>query len=477
MHGALNDTICAIATPPGEGGIGVVRISGLRALEFASQVVCLRSGTSIQNLRVRTMALADVSAQQSPVSQVPLDHQARTQSFLDEALVVVMRGPHSFTGEDVVEIQCHGGPVILDQLCRSLMSAGARLAEPGEFTKRAFLNGRLDLAQAEGVLDTIRAKTARSLTIAQSQRRGELSQEVEKTRSALVVALAHVEAALDFSEEDITFVRQDELMRLLDETATRLRRMVQSGQEGRIWREGAAVAILGRPNVGKSSLMNALLRSDRAIVTPIPGTTRDMLEEVVSIDGIPVRLFDTAGIRPTDDPVEAEGIRRSQLAWKDADLALILLDGSQPLSESDRILLARQEAAQALLVINKCDLPRKLVREELERAYSVNGSVIDISAKLQIGLDGLRESIRSRLTPDRLESRDGVLVTNLRHAAALERALQGVEQARHSLEEGRAGELVAMDLRIAADALGEITGVITTDEILERIFAEFCIGK
>jgi tRNA modification GTPase len=423
------------------------------------------------------MALADVCAQQSPASQVPLDHQARTQSFLDEALVVVMRGPHSFTGEDVVEIQCHGGPVILDQLCRSLMWAGARLAEPGEFTKRAFLNGRLDLAQAEGVLDTIRAKTARSLTIAQSQRRGELSQEVEKTRSALVVALAHVEAALDFSEEDITFVRQDELMRLLDETATRLRRMVQSGQEGRIWREGAAVAILGPPNVGKSSLMNALLRSDRAIVTPIPGTTRDMLEEVVSIDGIPVRLFDTAGIRPTDDPVEAEGIRRSQLAWEDADLALILLDGSQPLSESDRVLLTRQEAAQALLVINKCDLPQKLVREELERAYSVNRSVIDISAKLQIGLDGLRESIRSRLTPDRLESRDGVLVTNLRHAAALERALQGAEQARRSLEEGRAGELVAMDLRIAADALGEITGVITTDEILERIFAEFCIGK
>jgi tRNA modification GTPase len=476
MHDALDDTICAIATPPGEGGIGVVRVSGPRALDLASHVVQLRSGASLHSLRPRMMALADVCSR-SMVAPNSVASDARAHSFIDEALVVVMRRPHSFTGEDVVEVQCHGGPVILDQLCRTLMSAGARLAAPGEFTKRAFLNGRLDLAQAEAVLDTIRAKTARSLAIAQSQRRGELSQEVEATRSALVVALAHIEAALDFAEEDITFVQQDELMRLLAGATTRLRQLVRSGEEGRIWREGASVAILGRPNVGKSSLMNALLKTDRAIVTPVPGTTRDMLEEVVSIDGIPVRLFDTAGIRSTDDPVEAEGIRRSHLAWEEADLALILLDGSQPLSESDRVLLARQEAAQALLVINKCDLPRRLVKEELVRACPTSAGVIDISAKMQVGLEGLREAIRSRLTPDRLESQDSVLVTNLRHAAALERALQGVEQARRSVEAGRAGELVALDLRIAADALGEITGVITTDEILERIFAEFCIGK
>lgn len=476
MHDALDDTICAIATPPGEGGIGVVRISGPRALDLASHVVRLRSGTSLHTLRLRTMALADVCSRSmaAPLSIMPA---APSHAFMDEALVVVMRRPHSFTGEDVVEVQCHGGPVILDQLCRALMSAGARLAAPGEFTKRAFLNGRLDLAQAEAVLDTIRAKTARSLAIAQSQRRGELSQEVEATRSALVVALAHIEAALDFAEEDITFVPQDELMRLLEGATTRLRRLVQSGEEGRMWREGAAVAILGRPNVGKSSLMNALLKTDRAIVTPVPGTTRDMLEELVNIDGIPVRLFDTAGIRSTDDPVETEGVRRSHLAWQEADLALILLDGSQPLSDGDWVLLARQEAAQALLVINKCDLPRRLVKEDLVRACPNSAGVIDISAKMQVGLEGLREAIRSRLTPDRLESQDSVLVTNLRHSAALERALQGVEQAQYSVEAGRAGELVAMDLRIAADALGEITGVITTDEILERVFAEFCIGK
>jgi tRNA modification GTPase len=422
------------------------------------------------------MVLADVRSPTSVV-HVPIEPGACAHSYIDEALVVLMKKPHSFTGEDVVEVQCHGGPVILDQVCRSLMSVGARLAEPGEFTKRAFLNGRLDLAQAEAVLDTIHAKTVRSLTIAHSQRRGELSQEVEATRSALVVALAHVEAALDFAEEDIVFVRVDELMGLLDKTCASLGRLVQSGLEGRIWREGAAVAILGRPNVGKSSLMNALLKSDRAIVTPVPGTTRDTLEEVVSIHGIPVRLFDTAGMRPTHDPVEAEGIRRSQRAWEEADLALIMLDGSQPLSESDRVLLSRPEAAQALLILNKCDLPRVLAREELEGACPTRASIIDISAKMQIGLDNLREAIRNRLTPERLEAGESVLVTNLRHATALERALQGVEQARHSVVEGRAGELIAMDLRIAADALGEITGVITTDEILERIFAEFCIGK
>ena len=476
MHDALDDTICAIATPPGEGGIGVVRVSGPRALDLASHVVHLRSGASLHTLRPRMMALADVCSR-SMGAPISIASDARAHSFIDEALVVVMRRPHSFTGEDVVEVQCHGGPVVLDQLCRALMSAGARLAAPGEFTKRAFLNGRLDLAQAEAVLDTIRAKTERSLAITQSQRRGELSQEVEAMRSMLVVALAHIEAALDFAEEDITFVQQEELIRLLAGATTRLRQLVRSGEEGRMWREGAAVAILGRPNVGKSSLMNALLKTDRAIVTPVPGTTRDLLEEVVSLDGVPVRLFDTAGIRSTDDPVEAEGIRRSHLAWEDADLALILLDGSQPLSEGDRTVLARQEAARALLVINKCDLPRRLMKEELARACPTSAGVINISAKMQVGLEGLREAIRVRLTPDRLEAQDSVLVTNLRHAAALGRALQGVEQARGSVEAGRAGELVAMDLRIAADALGEITGVITTDEILERIFSEFCIGK
>ncbi len=395
----------------------------------------------------------------------------------DEALVVVMKAPRSYTGEDVVEVQCHGGPVVLDQLCRGLLAAGARLAEPGEFTKRAFLNGKLDLSQAEAVLDTIRAKTARSLSVAQSQRRGELSRDVEAIRSDLVTALAHIEAALDFGDEDIAFVEKAELLRILEAARHRIQRLVDSGRQGRIFREGAVVAILGRPNVGKSSLLNALLQSDRAIVTPIPGTTRDILEELLSIEGIPVRLVDTAGIRHTDDPVEAEGIRRSKLAWEDADLALILLDGSEMLCAEDLALVSSREAAAAILVVNKCDLPARLTRAQLEAVCPDHGGIVDISATMRIGLAGLRGMIRDRLMTNQLESRDGVLVTNLRHADACSRALLGVEQALQSATADRAGELIAVDLRLAADALGEITGVITTDEILERIFSEFCIGK
>ncbi len=313
--------------------------------------------------------------------------------------------------------------------------------------------------------------------LAQAQRRGVLSREIEELRSALVVALSHVEAALDFSDEDIAFVLPADLTKLLTDLSSQLGRLLRSSEEGRICREGALVAIVGRPNVGKSSLMNALLRQERAIVTPVPGTTRDLLEEVVQIGGIPVRLVDTAGIRATQDPVETEGIKRSRLAWGDADLALILLDGSELLTDDDRAVLASPEAFGALLVVNKRDLPQRLTLEEVRSAYPACAGTVEISAKELAGLDHLRERVRDILTPHRLESAEGAMVTNLRHADALKRALEGIEQATQSVKQGRAGELVAMDLRIAADALGEITGVITTDEILQRIFAEFCIGK
>ncbi len=477
MPAVLDDTICAIATPPGEGGIGVVRVSGPGALDLAARVVSLRSRQSLHALPVRRLVLADVVVPSGESSPTDRGGATGVSQVIDEALVVVMRGPHSFTGEDVVEVQCHGGMVVLDHICRALLAAGCRLARPGEFTQRAFLNGRLDLAQAEAVLDTIRAKTARSLAVAQAQRRGVLSREIEELRSALVVALSHVEAALDFSDEDIAFVLPADLTKLLTDLSSQLGRLLRSSEEGRICREGALVAIVGRPNVGKSSLMNALLRQERAIVTPVPGTTRDLLEEVVQIGGIPVRLVDTAGIRATQDPVETEGIKRSRLAWGDADLALILLDGSELLTDDDRAVLASPEAFGALLVVNKRDLPQRLTLEEVRSACPACAGTVEISAKELAGLDHLRERVRDILTPHRLESAEGAMVTNLRHADALKRALEGIEQATQSVKQGRAGELVAMDLRIAADALGEITGVITTDEILQRIFAEFCIGK
>jgi tRNA modification GTPase len=327
------------------------------------------------------------------------------------------------------------------------------------------------------VLDTIRARTAKSLTVAQAQRRGELSREVDELRQQLVLALSHVEAALDFGEEDIEFVGRADLLRIIEAMMTRLATLVSSEREGRIWREGATVAILGRPNVGKSSLLNALLRSDRAIVTPIPGTTRDVLEESLSLAGIPLRVLDTAGIRATQDPVEAEGIRRSQMAWEEADLSLIVLDGSEALTRDDRRLLGEPASCKALIVLNKIDLPSKASVEDVLAVCPRPQGVLRISARSKYGLDALRDAIRKQLTPMSLESQESVLVTNLRQAAALERALKGLEQAYASVQSEAAGELIAVDLRIAAEALGEVTGAITTDEILDRIFSQFCIGK
>jgi len=469
MSGPLNDTICAIATPLGEGGVGVVRVSGEKAVDVASGLVALRSGAPLLSAASHVLHRADLLD--------PTD--SRRHAPLDDALVAVMRGPRSYTGEDVVELQCHGGVVILQTICEALIRAGARLAEPGEFTKRAFLNGRLDLAQAEAVLDTIRAKTTGSLRIAQEQLRGALSVEIDAVRERLIGLLAHVEAGIDFVEEDIAFIPAVELtagLRLAHEAVGRL---LAHSREGRILREGVTAAIIGRPNVGKSSLLNALLKADRAIVTPIPGTTRDVLEEVLNIRGIPVRLLDTAGIRETADPVEQEGVRRSRVAQEQADLLLIVLDGSAPLTSDDRILL--EDACpnvdrKWLVVVNKTDLPSR-IDPALLPSVGPDCAVTRISAKTGDGLDDLRDRIRALLIRPDFETRETVLVTHLRHQAALRRTHDAMTAALASVEARQAGELIAMDLRAAIDALGEITGAVSTDDILDRIFKEFCIGK
>lgn len=466
MSGLLHDTICAIATPPGEGGIGIIRISGEKAVEVAARLVALRSGLPLDGVASHTLHHADILDPAATARHVPID----------EALVVVMRAPRSYTGEDVVELQCHGGFVVLQTICEAVIRAGARLAEPGEFTKRAFLNGRLDLAQAEAVLDTIRAKTASSLRIAQEQLRGGLSREIGAVRERLVGLLAHVEAGIDFVEEDISFIPSAELAAGLTQARDAVSRLLAHCREGRLLREGATAAIIGRPNVGKSSLLNALLKTDRAIVTPIPGTTRDVLEETLNIRGIPVRLLDTAGIRETVDPVEQEGVRRSQAARDQADLLLIVLDGSVPLTPEDRSLLNATTAngdQKRLVVVNKTDLPCRLEPSCLP----TDCSVVCISAKTGEGLDGLRDQIRALLIAPDFDSRETVLVTRLRHQTALQRAFDALTATLASVEEQAAAELIAMDLRAALDALGEITGAVTSDEILDRIFSEFCIGK
>ena len=388
--------------------------------------------------------------------------------------MVYMKAPRSFTAEDVVEIQSHGGALVLEMVCKVCIESGARMAEPGEFTKRAFLNGRLDLSQAEAVLDTIRATSSAGLNIAQRQLRGDLAREVEQARTSLLTVLAHVEAGIDFVDEDISFLQRDELVRIVREACAVVQKLEATAQEGRILREGAHVVILGRPNVGKSSLLNRLLREERAIVTAIPGTTRDVIEESIDLDGVMIRLVDTAGVRETDDIVEQEGIKRTRAAQDEADLLLVVVDGSVPLTSDDRELLECGQGSQA------CGAAEQggswpIRRRRMPRLRAI--CVYVISAKTGLGVETVKSALRAQLVSEGFEAAEGVTVTNVRHRDALRRAGESLGQALESVQCGMAGELVSIDVRAAADALGEITGAITTDEILGRIFSEFCIGK
>lgn len=474
MQGGLDDTICAIATPAGEGGIGIVRLSGPQALVVASHVVRLRSGRPLSSVPSHTLHLADLV---TPGSKGKNAGMAQTGSpvpgLLDEALVVHMKAPRSFTAEDVVEIQSHGGALVLGMVCTVCLESGARMAEPGEFTKRAFLNGRLDLSQAEAVLDTIRARSSAGLHIAQRQLRGDLAREVEQARTALLTVLAHVEAGIDFVDEDISFLQRDEFVRIVGEACAVVQKLESTAQEGRILREGARVVILGRPNVGKSSLLNRLLKEERAIVTAVPGTTRDVIEESIDLDGVMIRLVDTAGVRKTEDVVEQEGIKRARAAQHEADLLLVVVDGSVPLTSDDRELLSAVEDRKHVVVLNKADLA-KAVETDITLA---DHPTYAVSAKTGLGVETVKAVLRAQLVSGGLDTVDGVTVTNVRHRDALRRARESLGQALESVQCGMAGELISIDVRAAADALGEITGAITTDEILGRIFSEFCIGK
>ena len=475
MHGGLEDTICAIATPAGEGGIGIVRLSGPHALAVASRVAHLRSGRPLSSISSHTLHLADLAmpASDRQSDTRPGHAQPPISTLLDEALVVYMKAPRSYTAEDVVEIQSHGGMLVLGIVCKVCVESGARMAEPGEFTKRAFLNGRLDLSQAEAVLDTIRATSSAGLIVAQRQLRGDLACEVEQARISLLTVLAHVEAGIDFVGEDISFLQHDELVRLVREACALVQKLEATAQEGRILREGARVAILGRPNVGKSSLLNRFLKQERAIVTAIPGTTRDVLEESIDLDGVMVRLVDTAGVRDTDDIVELEGIKRTRAAQDEADLLLVVVDGSMPLTSDDRALLSVARDRKHVVVVNKADLA---VRVETDVALA-DRLVYVVSAKTGSGVEMVKSALRAQLVSRCFEAAESVTVTNVRHRDALRRAGESLGQALESVQSGMAGELISIDVRAAADALGEITGAITTDEILGRIFSEFCIGK
>lgn len=516
MENSVDDTICAIATPVGEGGIGIVRVSGAHAVDVAAHVVRPRNQQPLQQLESHRLYLSDVLSPESPLKPpLPLG-EGQGEGHIDEALVVIMRKPHSYTGEDVVEIQTHGGAWILQATCDGLIRHGARMAQPGEFTKRAFLNGRLDLTQAEAVLDTIQATTSRSLQAAQSLLRGSLSKEVDTLRERLISVLAHVEAGMDFAEEDITFIQASEVQQALTDTQRVVEQLIASYEEGRIIREGIKVAIIGRPNVGKSSLLNALLKLDRAIVSDQPGTTRDVIDESLNVRGIPLRLLDTAGLRPTQDSIEGEGIRRTEDAIAEADVLLLVLDGADGVTDEDLAVFETYGSRKHLLVMNKMDLPESksfdarslplptksplpLGEGQGEGPASLSPSwerarvrgkgegpspseeeaptFVKVSAKTGEGLDHLTSVIQSVCLKEGLEATPSVLVTRLRHKTTLEQARRSIEEAMRSLERKESGECVALDIRAALDALGEITGAVSTEDILDRIFHDFCIGK
>ena len=479
--GTSEDTICAIATPAGEGGIGIVRISGLHAVDVASHIVRLRSKQSLSNLPSHQLHLADILLPPVPSSGNLATSKTchTTESVVDEGLVVYMKAPRSFTAEDVIEIHCHGNSLVLQRVCEACITAGARLAQAGEFTKRAFLNGRLDLSQAEAVLDTIRAKSEQSLRLAQRQLRGELAQAVNRLRTDLVGLLAHLEAGIDFAEEDIAFIGRDEILATLQKTLKDIQEMLATAETGRVLRDGVRVVIAGQPNVGKSSLLNALLHENRAIVTDIPGTTRDLIEESVIWNGLRVTLVDTAGMRETGDIVEQEGIRRTQEAVAQSDMVLYVLDGAQ-LESADRGKLRLPSlGTNRVVVLNKIDLLPTELGQELasELQESTGCRTFPISVHTGAGLEALWRSIRAHFVRPSFESNDGVIITHVRHRTALDRAELSLKESLASVQGGVEPECVAVDLRGAADSLGEIVGVITSDEVLERIFSEFCVGK
>jgi tRNA modification GTPase len=451
------DTICAVSTSPGEGGIGIIRVSGRDAVLIASGIF-------------RPGAKSGPALGVSHVLRYGHVVDPATNELVDEVLVGVMRAPATYTREDVVEINCHGGMVPLWRTMELLVAAGARQAEAGEFTKRAFLNGRIDLAQAEAVMDIIRAKTDLALRAASEQLQGGLSAEISTLRDRLISIIASVEAEIDFPE-DVESVSGKKLEKDISLVLDGTNGLLSSASFGRILRDGFATAIVGRPNVGKSSLLNALLRQDRAIVTEVPGTTRDVLEEYVNVAGVPLRVLDTAGIRHSHDVVEQEGIRRSLAAMGSADIVLVVLDGSQPLTPEDRLVLDKVNGKNAVAVINKSDLPQKL------EAMGQPAARVAVSCRTGAGLEDLRKSIADMVKKGTITSREHGWVVNQRHKTALEQTKESLQRALEAITSGLSPEFIAVDLRGALDSLGLIIGATYTEDILERIFNDFCIGK
>lgn len=449
------DTIAAISTPLGEGAIGIVRLSGSQAIAIADQVF-------------KGKALATVASH-----TLTYGHIAERDTIIDEVMVGVMRAPRTFTREDVVEINTHGGLAVTNQILQLLIKHGARLAEPGEFTKRAFLNGRIDLTQAEAVMDLIRAKTDKAMAVAVSHLEGSLRHLIDNTRQEILATLAQVEVNIDYPEyDDVEEMTTAMVREKTAEFQTLLENLLRTAKRGKILREGLATAIIGRPNVGKSSLLNNLLREDKAIVTDIAGTTRDIIEEYVNIKGVPLKLIDTAGIRETDDVVEQIGVERSKKALAEADLVLLVLNSSEPLTDQDRQLLALSQTNNRIILLNKTDLPEQIERDQLP------DDVIAISVLENRNIDHIEDRI-NQLFFDKagLMEKDATYLSNARHISLIEKALESLRAVNEGLEMGMPVDLLQVDLTRCWEILGEITGDAAPDELITQLFSQFCLGK
>lgn len=456
------DTIAAISTPPGEGAISIVRMSGENAVKIATKVFQGKDLTQVASHTINYGHIID-----------PASHRE-----IDEVMVSVLRGPKTYTREDIIEINCHGGIVSTNEILQLLLQNGARLAEPGEFTKRAFLHGRIDLTQAESVMDLIRAKTDRSMKVALNQLDGNLAHLINNLRQDILDVLAQVEVNIDYPEyDDVETLTTKMLKEKALAVRDRIKQLEQTAKQGKILREGLATAIVGRPNVGKSSLLNHLLHEDKAIVTDIAGTTRDVIEEYVNVRGVPLKLIDTAGIRETDDKVEKIGVERSRQAIDQADLVMLLLNASEPLTAEDQELLAATADKKRIVVLNKTDLTQQLDQAELQTYLKPAEEVIALSVLANAGIDRLEEQIAKLFFGGIENSQTTVIVTNARHVALLNKAEQSLTAVLQGIEAGMPVDLCQIDMTAAWDSLGEITGDSYQDELLDQLFSQFCLGK
>lgn len=457
----MEDTIAAVATAYGEGGIGIIRISGEEALPILQEIFEFHGDTDTFTSRRMTYGkIIDKEKNQ----------------IIDEVLAVYMKGPKTYTAEDVVEINCHGSMVSLRKTLALVLRKGARLAEPGEFTKRAFLNGRLDLSQAEAVIDMIRAKTDKSFDVAVSQLEGRLSLKVEEIRQKLLDLLVDITVNIDYPDEDIEEMTYEKLEESIVETQDMIEKLLATSSTGRMIREGIKIAIVGKPNVGKSSLMNGLLKETRAIVTDIPGTTRDTIEEVLSIRNIPVYLVDTAGIRETSDKVEKMGIEKSKEAFNQADFILFLLDGSRPLEEEDLQIMEFLKERKSLVLINKRDLGEAISIEEIAAKLPAS-QVIEASLLKGQGITEIEDAVEDLVYGGEIVQKESMMVNNVRHIELLQQAVKSLTDALHMSERREALDFIEVDVKNAYERLGEIIGETVSDDIINEVFARFCLGK